>query len=286
MKSGKHENNDEHRHMLENRLTPLALYKLTPRTNCRECGFASCLAFATQVIAAQAPVDGCPYLDAEAVEPFRRQLAGQHEAGIGVRREGFEKALQFLRGEIKKWDFQTIAGSLGAACLEADGSPALKLLYLDKEVTVTQDDIMGSPTGELNPWEKILIYNYVIGGAVEPAGVWLGMESLPNSVSKIKSLKAHCENRLAQAFAGNMERLPPAISGLGAAVNLVEEKVDFAAELLILPKFPVRILWWDEDREEGFEAQTKFLFDARVMETLDLESILFACEQITERLLE
>jgi CO dehydrogenase/acetyl-CoA synthase gamma subunit (corrinoid Fe-S protein) len=40
---------DEHRRKLDNRLTPLHLYKLTPRTSCGECGFPTCLAFSTQV---------------------------------------------------------------------------------------------------------------------------------------------------------------------------------------------------------------------------------------------
>jgi len=224
----------------------------------------------------------CPYLEPEAMGPFHAQLAEQHRAGIGVRRESFEKTLQFLRGEIRKWDFRSIAWSLGAVFGETDGVPSLTLLYFGKEVRITADDIW-SP-GELDPWEKILLYNYVIGGAVEPSGVWVGMESLPNSVSKIKSLKAHCEEPLARAFAGKIEQLPLVIAGLGDEFSLTDEKVDFAAEFRILPRLSVRVLWWDEDPAEGFEAQTKFIFDSRVLQVVDLESLIFACEQLTDRL--
>jgi hypothetical protein len=264
------------------RLTPVHLYKLTPRTNCGECGFPTCLAFSTQIIVGQGSLSDCPYLEPEALEPFHAQLAEQHRAGIGVRREGFEKTLQFLRGEIRKWDFRNIAWSLGAVFGETEGVPSLTLLYFGKEVCITADDILLS--GELDPWEKILLYNYVIGGAVEPSGVWIGMESLPNSVSKIKSLKAHCEEPLARAFAGKIQRLSSAIIGLGEEVALVDEKVDFAAEFRLLPRLSIRVLWWDEDPAEGFEAQTKFLFDSRVLQVVDLESLIFACEQLTSRL--
>jgi len=277
---------DAHREKLSKRLTPIHLYKLTPKTNCGVCGFATCLAFATQVIVGQADLDLCPYLDRPALEPFRTQLAEQHSAGIGVKREGFEKALQFLREEIKKWDLASIAASLGATYSEASGRPTLELPYFGDPTLVTHEDITRLAAGELSPWEKIFIFNYVIGGAVEPSGRWVGMESLPNSVSKIKSLKAHCQDRLAESFSGRMGLLPNAIIPWGRRLALSAENADFAAEFPILPKLSVRIFWWDEDPGEGFPAQVKFLFDANVLSVLDLESLLFACEQVTDRLLD
>lgn len=278
---------DEHREKLDKRLTPLHLYKLTPKNNCGECGFASCLAFSTQAVTGQADIGLCLHLEREELDSFKAQLADQLQTGIGVKREGFEKALQFLRQEILKWDFQTVSASLGADCISACGKPALKLIYFGRKILVTAEDIVQCPSDEaLDPYEKILIYNYVIGGAVDPAGVWAGMESLPNSVSKIKSLRAHCQAPLAQESAGKMERLPLVIDGIGRKLSLDAERVDFAAEFQILPKLSVRILWWDEDQREGFQAETKFLFDSRVLETLDLESLLFSCEQLTNRLME
>lgn len=277
---------DEHRERLLRRLTPIHLYKLTPKTNCGECGFATCLAFATQVIVGQGDLESCRYLDPEALAPFRRQLAEQHEAGIGVRREGFEKALQFLREEIKKWDLAMVAASLGASYRGDAGQPLLELRYFDRQVTVTDDDATAQTGAELSPWEKILLFNYVISGATDPAGEWVGMQSLPNSVSKIKSLKAHCEDKLATTFAGKMKQLDPVVARWGAKITEEVEGADFAAEFPILPRVAVRILWWDEDPAEGFAPRVKFLFDANVLGSLDLESLLFACEQLTDRLVE
>ncbi|MCU0589515.1 MAG: DUF3786 domain-containing protein [Syntrophobacteraceae bacterium] len=276
---------DEHREMLDKRLTPMHLYRLTPRTNCRECGFETCLAFATQVIVGQGDLDLCPYLDQEAVRPLREQLRQQHAAGIGVKKEGFEKALHFLRGEIRKWDFREVARSLGADYSEPEGGPTLRFAYFNAVVNVTHEDI-GTDSGEaLGPYDKILLYNYVIGGAADPAGIWVGMETLPNSVSKIKSLRGHCEDPLAQKYAGRLSRLPEAVAGIGTPIELREERVDFAVEFPILPRLGIRVLWWDEDPAEGFAARVKFLFDQKVLETLDLESLLFTCEQLTDRLL-
>lgn len=277
---------DEWREKLSNRLTPIHLYKLTPKTNCGACGFASCLAFATQAIVGQTSIDGCPYLDKEALGPFRAQLEEQHQAGIGVKREGFEKALEYLRGRLRECNFAQLAESVGASFSLVNGEQVLALPYFGQTIIATKDAVRDSAGEELNPWEKIFLYNYIIDGAREPTGIWVGMESLPNSVSKIKSLKTHCEDRLAKAFGGNIRRLPEAVQGLGLEISSSMRQADFAATFQILPKLPVRVLWWAEDPTEGFHGQVKFLFDSKVLDTLDLESLLFACEQLTDRLLE
>lgn len=47
-------------------LSGLDIYKLLPKTNCRECGFATCLAFAMQLAKKAVTIDKCPYLSEEA----------------------------------------------------------------------------------------------------------------------------------------------------------------------------------------------------------------------------
>ncbi|MFA4888379.1 MAG: acetyl-CoA decarbonylase/synthase complex subunit gamma [Candidatus Omnitrophota bacterium] len=47
-------------------LSGLDIYKLLPKTNCRECGFATCLAFAMQLAKKSVSIDKCPYLSPEA----------------------------------------------------------------------------------------------------------------------------------------------------------------------------------------------------------------------------
>ena len=46
-------------------LSGLDIYKLLPKTNCRECGFVTCLAFAMQLAKKAVAVDKCPYLGEE-----------------------------------------------------------------------------------------------------------------------------------------------------------------------------------------------------------------------------
>ena len=47
-------------------LSGLAIYKMLAQTNCKECGFPTCLAFAMKLAARQAELSSCPYVSDEA----------------------------------------------------------------------------------------------------------------------------------------------------------------------------------------------------------------------------
>ncbi|MGQ9573733.1 MAG: acetyl-CoA decarbonylase/synthase complex subunit gamma [Thermoguttaceae bacterium] len=47
-------------------LTGLEIYKHLPKTNCKDCGFPTCLAFAMKMAAKQVALDKCPHVTAEA----------------------------------------------------------------------------------------------------------------------------------------------------------------------------------------------------------------------------
>ena len=43
-------------------LSGIQIYKLLPQTNCKECGFPTCLAFAMKLAAKQVELSACPYV--------------------------------------------------------------------------------------------------------------------------------------------------------------------------------------------------------------------------------
>jgi acetyl-CoA decarbonylase/synthase, CODH/ACS complex subunit gamma len=70
-------------------LTGIQIFKLLPKTNCKECGVPTCLAFAMNLASSKAELDSCPYVSddaraqlAEASAPPIRPVA----IGRGVRR--------------------------------------------------------------------------------------------------------------------------------------------------------------------------------------------------------
>jgi len=51
---------------IEMALTGIQIFKLLPKTNCKECGVPTCLAFAMNLASGKAELDSCPYVSEEA----------------------------------------------------------------------------------------------------------------------------------------------------------------------------------------------------------------------------
>ncbi|RUM87887.1 MAG: acetyl-CoA decarbonylase/synthase complex subunit gamma [Thermodesulfatator sp.] len=74
-------------------LTGIQIMQKLPKTNCGDCGFPTCLAFAMKVAAGQAEIDKCPHVDpavkeeiAEASAPPIRTVilgSGEHQVKLG-----------------------------------------------------------------------------------------------------------------------------------------------------------------------------------------------------------
>ena len=137
-------------------------------------------------------------------------------------------------------------------------------------------------------WEQVFIYNHMAqGGKRLPTGEWKGLVELPNTVSKIKSMKSHVEAPLIQGFRGRAEALLERGKALGGEdVTGREGAADAVLLFRPLPRIPVMLLFWDEDPEEGYEARVKLLFDETIVDHLDIESIMFLSERLRQLLLE
>jgi acetyl-CoA decarbonylase/synthase complex subunit gamma len=74
-------------------LKGLDIFKLTPRTNCKECGIPTCMAFAMKVAQGTAQIEQCPHMSADALDtlsaasapPMRTVKigAGEQEYSLG-----------------------------------------------------------------------------------------------------------------------------------------------------------------------------------------------------------
>ena len=70
-------------------LSGIQIYKLLPKTNCKECGFPTCLAFAMKLAAKQVELSACPYVSEES----KKQLAESSQPPIrliSVKAGGYE----------------------------------------------------------------------------------------------------------------------------------------------------------------------------------------------------
>jgi len=78
-------------------LTGLQIQKLLPKTNCKECGVNTCLAFAMKLAARKAEISECPYASEEAIrvlsEAYEPPVKGIRLGPDGDRRLGEETVL-------------------------------------------------------------------------------------------------------------------------------------------------------------------------------------------------
>ena len=105
-------------------LTGIQIFKLLPKTNCKECGVPTCLAFAMNLAAAKAELSACPYVSEEAkallseasAPPIRPITIGSTENVVKI---GGETVL--FRHE------KTFVNKPGFAVLVSDAMPAAEI---------------------------------------------------------------------------------------------------------------------------------------------------------------
>jgi hypothetical protein len=265
-------------------ITVMEVLKNLPRTNCGECGQPTCLAFATRVIKEGEDLNKCPHLTGAGAD-MGQAVRAQQEAGVGRRRESIAISLEVLQEKVAPLDFAALAEGLGATYGEEADRPYLSLNYFGHRLQVFKDELRYPAGVTGDPWDAILLYNYIAAQGREPvAGRWIAYNSLPNSVSKAKTL-ARLERKLADHFAGQAAGLKERVSQLGGEIVAVGEDADVQAVFWPLPKVPLLLSFWDAEAEEGFAPQAHWLFDASVTGYLDLEAMLFLVEHMMERLM-
>lgn len=271
-----------------NYMKPLDILQRTPKTNCGACGYPTCLAFAAAVARAGLEITLCPYIDlaglvkettssAKDMENLAEEVAVEHDLAL----------VKHLQEKVSKLDFRAIASALGGVW-HNDEPDTLRLRYLGQNVMLGKNNILLDNNEVVDPRDQILLYNYVYsGGGRKPDNMWVGMESLPNSISKIKTLETYCEKRIAECLTGHPANL---LNDIGRQLEGQEGPIEFGTSatasivIPVLPMVPQFLLFWEGEPEDGFGPKAKVLFDHHVLDFLDLESLVFSAERFAERL--
>jgi hypothetical protein len=267
-------------------VSAIELYKATPKTNCKECGFPTCLAFATRVIVEKKPLASCPYLSEEIREELGRRIHEQQSAGVYVKRDLYKITADHIRERLQSHDFSAIAEGLGARYVEQDGQPHLRFTYLNRDCLLSKQSILIEGAQADDHWDNILLYNYVHFSGNEPIqGEWIPIDNIPGHIPKKPELEHGCEEKIAACFEGKADRLKRAARALGARAVEEASNADVALSFFPLPKVPFFLVFWDSVPEEGFEARAKVLFDRSVTNYLDIESLVFLAEKFADALI-
>jgi hypothetical protein len=268
-------------------LSIIDLYKkLLPKTNCRECGFPTCLAFAGMVVSEGIPLDKCPHIDAERLAAATIELSEQRRSGKWTKKDLSEDALKWAKERSASMKLEELPKRIGGSLVEVDGDKVLEIPYFSDTLLISKEGLYLASGRSLSRWEQVFIYNHMAqGGSREPTGRWKGFIELPNTVSKIKTMERSIQEPIAERFHGRSHELKDAALMMGG--KALEETGSDASAVIIfrpLPRLPVMLMFWDGQEEEGYGSQARFLFDETITEHLDIESILFLSERIKQLL--
>ncbi|MFZ2633973.1 MAG: DUF3786 domain-containing protein [Desulfosalsimonadaceae bacterium] len=269
-------------------LSVIDLYRdILPKTNCKDCGFPTCMAFASMVVSEMHPIKNCPHLTPEVVAACEKELDAQYKAGKWLKRDMARDALQWAKEKSASMKIEDLPERIGGKLVERDGQTGLELPYFNRHIIIFSDRVTDAAGDELTRWEQVFIYNHLAqGGKSLPTGKWRNFVEFPNTVSKMKSMIEHVEKPLIERFRGRSDALTAAalkIGGLDRRTDFPES--DVAMLFHPLPRVPVRLMFWDGDEAEGFESEVKLSFDETVTDHLDIESIMFLSERLRDLLI-
>lgn len=268
-------------------LSVVDLYRdVLPKTNCGDCGFPTCLAFAGMVVSEKHPLKNCSHLDPSFIDKIQNELDKQHDAGKWTKRDMAQDALEWAKNKVSSMRIEDLPDRIGGRLIRQGSDPALQLPYFSDFIVIFKDHISRNDEIKLTRWEQVFIFNHIAqGGSSPPTGKWKGFIEFPNTVSKIKSMVELVEKPLIERFGGKLEELLSAgqrIGGLDQTDKM--NSADLALFFRPLPQIPVLLLFWDEDKTDDFEAEVKLLFDETITEHLDIESIIFLSERLGQLL--
>ncbi len=242
--------------------TPLQVYKFLPKTNCGQCGIATCLAFAAAVIKQEKRLSECPHLDKDTLARYEGMI--DRPVSIeGVR----EEQLKELKKAIKTIDLPSRAALLGGR--STGETLVIRCLGKDFEIDGNGNVVSQCHT---HAWFTLPLLDYVLhSGGEAIAGRWVPFRELEKGGTWNPLFEQRCEKplkQIADAYNDLFEDLVRMFSGASSFNNF---NSDISVVLYPLPKVPVLICYWKP--EDDIESKLHVFFDDTAEKNLPVESL-------------
>ncbi len=242
--------------------TPLEIYALLPKTNCGECGIATCLAFAAAVLKGDKRPSDCPRLNEEKLVRFGGSISRQ------VNIESIrDEQLKELREKIARRDIVSRAELLGAA----SNGQSVTIKCLGKDFDVDGQGAVASQC-HTHAWFTLPLLDYILNcEGAELSGRWVPFRELPRGKTWNPLFEQRCEKplkRIADSHSDLFEALVCMFSG-PSAVSAFNS--DIAVVLFPLPRVPMLVCYWRP--EDDMESQLHLFFDDTAERNLPVESL-------------
>lgn len=244
--------------------TSMDILKALPRTNCKQCGVPSCMAFSVQVFKGEKQIDACPFVDKDTIARF-----GAEREQPKTTEQNMDQALEELKGKITTVDLSEAAQRLGAPY----AADKLTIHVLGKEFIV---DTKGEITTSIhvNPWITLPVFSYIFESAGVPASeTWVPFRELQGGKTWYRLFGQRCEKplkKVADSYTGLFEDMLHIFSGKRVEPHYSS---DISIVLHPLPKVPMLICYWKPDDEDGLASDLNLFFDTTAERNLPIEAL-------------
>jgi len=238
------------------------ILKILDKSNCRECGSPTCLAFAAAVFKGQRDLDECTHLDKSILDKY-----SVSESISAPPPDPNSEPLDGLRAKLEEIDFAEAAKRLGAKY--SNGKLTVKVCGKDFSV-----DKRGNFYSEIHihTWITIPLLNYIVYGAGKnPAGEWISFRELKRAKDWYNFFVHQCEKplkKVADSYTDLFEDMLHIFNG-----KRVENHYESDISLVLhpLPRLPMLICYWKP--EDGLESSLNLFFDKTANDNINVESV-------------
>jgi uncharacterized protein DUF3786/putative Fe-S cluster protein len=240
----------------------MEIFKLLDKSNCRDCGEKTCLAFAGAVLRGQKRIDQCPRLGPDVVDRFSGDSGDPNT--LDANREEF---LAMVKQKIAGIDLVSAAERTGGRY--ENGRLTLKILGKDFSV-----DGQGNLYSDIhiNPWVAAPFFDYVLNGqGVAPTGQWSSFRELKNGKDRYPLFQKRCEEAMKQVADTYTDLFDDVVHLFSGRQVERQFQSDISVVLHPLPKVPIMICYWRPD--DGLGASLNIFFDETADRNLDIGSI-------------
>jgi Domain of unknown function (DUF3786)/Putative Fe-S cluster len=242
--------------------TPLELYKILPKTNCRQCKSATCMAFAAAVIKQEARLGDCPHLNKETVARCEGAIAGP--VGMdGIR----EEQLKVLKKEFAAVDLPSRAELLGAR----SKGEALVVQCLGRDFEIDKHGNVMSQC-HTHAWFLLPLFDYILHSkGREPSGKWAPLREMEKGKTWAPLFEQRCEKPLKTIADSYSELFADLVNLFSGTSSFNTFDSDVSVVLYPFPKVPVLICYWKPEDDIG--SKLHLFFDDTAEKNLHIESL-------------
>ncbi|MBL4902373.1 DUF3786 domain-containing protein [Desulfocapsa sp. AH-315-G09] len=249
----------------EKLLTPLEVYKMLEKTNCKQCMLPSCLAFAVAVIGGQKHLDDCPHLTRSVKNALSGNLQKRSTADP-LQPEFLEKLLQ----KVQALDFTAVAQERGCD----NDADVMRVTSLGKDFYVDRNGVVRSQC-HIIPWVEVPLLSYLCHSSHQQiSGRWISFREIKGGIDWRGLFQSRCEIPL-RLLADRHPELLSDIVELFQGKEVEGFDADIALVVHPFPHIPILLCYQAADGD--MESELNIFFDECCAMNLHIKSLYTLC---------